>query len=68
MHGTPKLVKDEDILLTIEVFYEAQEFYRIIAEKDKDRYEELKSLSIEVQKISNELRHQNGIYFEDGQK
>ncbi|MGG1619475.1 Gfo/Idh/MocA family protein [Paenibacillus sp. NRS-1782] len=50
------------------MFYEAQEFYRIIAEKDKDRYEELKSLSIEVQKISNELRYQNDIYFEDGQK
>ncbi|WP_342415233.1 Gfo/Idh/MocA family oxidoreductase [Paenibacillus sp. FSL R10-2782] len=50
------------------MFHEAQEFYRIIAEKDKDRYEELKSLSIEVQKISNELRHQNGIYFEDIQK
>ncbi|WP_179033259.1 Gfo/Idh/MocA family protein [Paenibacillus kribbensis] len=50
------------------MFHEAREFYRIITEQDQARYEELKSLSIEVQKISNELRHQNGIYFEDEQK
>ncbi|WP_239256565.1 Gfo/Idh/MocA family protein [Listeria ilorinensis] len=44
--------------------FEAAEFARIITKKDRDSYEYLADLSLKVLRVSNELRHQNDIWFD----
>ncbi|EKZ0902983.1 Gfo/Idh/MocA family oxidoreductase [Listeria monocytogenes] len=44
--------------------FEAAEFARIIEQSDRDTYEYLADLSLKVLRISNELRHQNDIWFD----
>lgn len=43
--------------------FEAAEFARIIEQSDRDTYEYLADLSLKVLRVSNELRHQNDIWF-----
>lgn len=43
--------------------FEATEFARIIKENDRLAYEDLEDLSKAVLQISNDLRHQNGIWY-----
>ncbi|MBF2429849.1 Gfo/Idh/MocA family oxidoreductase [Listeria welshimeri] len=44
--------------------FEAAEFARIIEQTDRDTYEYLADLSLKVLRVSNELRHQNDIWFD----
>ncbi|EAD0062222.1 TPA: Gfo/Idh/MocA family oxidoreductase [Listeria monocytogenes] len=44
--------------------FEAAEFARIIEQSDRDTYEYLADLSLKVLRVSNELRHQNDIWFD----
>lgn len=44
--------------------FEAAEFARIIEQGDRDTYEYLADLSLKVLRVSNELRHQNDIWFD----
>lgn len=44
--------------------FEAAEFARIIEQSDRDTYEYLSDLSLKVLRVSNELRHQNDIWFD----
>ncbi|HFJ9985617.1 TPA: Gfo/Idh/MocA family protein [Listeria monocytogenes] len=44
--------------------FEAAEFARIIEQSDRDTYEYLADLSLKVLCVSNELRHQNDIWFD----
>ncbi|EDN7592962.1 gfo/Idh/MocA family oxidoreductase [Listeria monocytogenes] len=44
--------------------FEAAEFARIIEQSDRDTYEYLVDLSLKVLRVSNELRHQNDIWFD----
>lgn len=44
--------------------FEAAEFARIIEQSDRDTYEYLTDLSLKVLRVSNELRHQNDIWFD----
>lgn len=44
--------------------FEAAEFARIIEQSDLDTYEYLADLSLKVLRVSNELRHQNDIWFD----
>ncbi|EAD5687979.1 Gfo/Idh/MocA family oxidoreductase [Listeria innocua] len=44
--------------------FEAAEFARIIKQGDRDTYEYLADLSLKVLRVSNELRHQNDIWFD----
>ncbi|EEL2839714.1 Gfo/Idh/MocA family oxidoreductase [Listeria monocytogenes] len=44
--------------------FEAAEFARIIEQSDRDTYEYLADLSLKVFRVSNELRHQNDIWFD----
>ncbi|EPD9051609.1 Gfo/Idh/MocA family protein [Listeria monocytogenes] len=44
--------------------FEAAEFARIIEQSDRDTYECLADLSLKVLRVSNELRHQNDIWFD----
>ncbi|EFR93611.1 Gfo/Idh/MocA family oxidoreductase [Listeria innocua] len=44
--------------------FEADEFARIIEQGDRDTYEYLADLSLKVLRVSNELRHQNDIWFD----
>ncbi|EFS02915.1 putative oxidoreductase YgjR [Listeria seeligeri FSL S4-171] len=43
--------------------FEAAKFARVIEEADRDTYEYLADLSLKVLRVSNELRHQNDIWF-----
>ncbi|WP_163652546.1 Gfo/Idh/MocA family protein [Listeria sp. PSOL-1] len=43
--------------------FEAEEFARIIKENDQTSYQDLADLSLQVLHVSNELRHQNNIWF-----
>ncbi|EAD3613528.1 TPA_asm: gfo/Idh/MocA family oxidoreductase [Listeria monocytogenes] len=44
--------------------FEAAEFARIIEQSDRDTYKYLADLSLKVLRVSNELRHQNDIWFD----
>lgn len=51
-------------ILANDMQFEAAEFARIIEQSDRDTYEYLADLSLKVLRVSNELRHQNDIWFD----
>ncbi|EAC8434799.1 oxidoreductase [Listeria monocytogenes] len=51
-------------VLANDMQFEAAEFARIIEQSDRDTYEYLADLSLKVLRVSNELRHQNDIWFD----
>ncbi|MCP7675626.1 Gfo/Idh/MocA family oxidoreductase [Listeria monocytogenes] len=51
-------------VVTNDMQFEAAEFARIIEQSDRDTYEYLADLSLKVLRVSNELRHQNDIWFD----
>ncbi|EHR3850854.1 TPA: Gfo/Idh/MocA family protein [Listeria monocytogenes] len=51
-------------VLANDMQFEATEFARIIEQSDRDTYEYLADLSLKVLRVSNELRHQNDIWFD----
>ncbi|EUJ29163.1 hypothetical protein MFLO_11270 [Listeria floridensis FSL S10-1187] len=62
-HGEEKIELAEPIISN-DMQFEAARFAEIIASNDTDGYTELAELGIKVLRLSNELRHQNGIYFD----
>ncbi|WP_439444083.1 Gfo/Idh/MocA family protein [Listeria aquatica] len=62
-HGEEVLELAEPIVEN-DMQFEAGRFAEIIEKKDQSAYEALRDLSMQVLKLSNELRHQNDIYFD----
>ncbi|OZU88096.1 oxidoreductase [Virgibacillus indicus] len=47
----------------LDMFYEIQEFVRIIEKNDKEKYDVLRKISAEVLEITEKVRKENGIIF-----